>query len=1575
MLPASSAPATAAPLDKAHPDFDAWLARFTSEEHARHGPKAAHHVARALAFDVPDPDTFPPAPTTTGAVDPYLHQRQEDALGFKYVSAQLLTALADPARVAAAFRTLALANTALDAKKATPRNVVEVYRRYWSRHRAQGFAAFAHAYRTALAVGQTWSATTSPADALNAVVAWRDALAPEIAKELPDTLVWRTAAAAYTYAHPAAATTLLTRPGASKANQFDPTPTAEGFVDAAEQVHALADEPLPAALAGGVKRSGGGCIVCAAFAAANPTWKPAQPAHDADTCHVLQAMSTSTWARQATATDGVFARLVIGADGRAALPPPRPRRAKERPGNKPAKDKQTKKATTTALAAAIQGAMNDGLLHEDFLVFDTGCEAHVLNGRGHTLPVEMSDAEASVQGFGGPVAARQGTHPVLGDVLIAPEAPCSLFSHGQAVADGWTVSMADGFTARKDDNVLVFKPLQGRKLYVYAPSLPRPEAYPPRPAAFTVGREPTQEARGDEAGGVEGRMSGEDKLQQFLRIQHAALGHHPFAALPEVLTSKHARVDLPRGATLTSLRAAARQLQCTDCLVGGSTRHVVRNEQEAADAKCFPVGSAIEVDFVFAGAGQDLPCLFAVELATGFLFLRPLSSRTAPRVLEAVMSIRDELASMDHGLKLVRSDSEPVLLTLHAPLAQRGILYQPYPPGVHATQIERNVRTLKTRLRVLLASADARGIRYPQRVRPHLFAYGVASINATPSVHTAGSGMPRSTALTGKPVVLDKAVGFGDFVITHEPEEKTRPWDQPRAHLGMVVSAPLDGSSSIDVLDLGCNDHGVVTGRVHRRVQWTRVADEPWMRERVKLLPPMSVPEFASDVAPQLRLPPLVVTGVRPAAQPPTFTSSPAPPATAPSPALPATAVQPHPAESSPAPPATAAQPHPSESSPATPATATHPPAPAPAPRLADVVPRTLPTTVEQPVAPRPQAPTAPSGPLSQAVQAAIPPPPPPAPTPEPVPENARPRRSSRVDHDYAHADVYGFFAASDGSADTGVAGVLRAFMAEERMTDLPTHLPTLRQQYPAEYAAATRAELGKLLELGVFEPADPAQLPSAALRYQTARLKLVAKWGRDFTGAHRLKVRAVAGGDELERKAQWRGADENAPLPAAAPTITPLGLMMFLVLACVHRRFLVFFDVNSAYLHAEQSEEDDDVYLYLPREVAEVVVEMRPEWRRFVLSDGRLLMHVRRAIYGLRRSGRLWFERLMKLLLAFGFQPADTQPAFLLKHGDQAAVIYVDDGILQVPRQEDATPFIQHLNNNLQLGIKTKQQTPHRFLGVDIWQSTDRSFATVAQTHLIDEIVDLLKVTPAQHKRVPAPPDVLSKGLLEGPPADARFYASVVQKANYLWTRPDILFTLRVLQAVQTAPTEAAMKALRHLGGYLAATRTHGIVIYPNGPLHVTAFCDAAHGLHEDARGHGGTVVLLANTPVCTTSRKLSIVTDSSTAAETLQIANAIPNVLAARELLESTGAIVPTSILNVDCKPAITTCVNGFGKVAHKRALAVRVAAVKAELVEKTSSCSGSTTRTRLPTSSPRSSRRRPKCSASASFSTFST
>ena len=1353
-----SSPATAAPLDKAHPDFEAWFSRFIVDEHARHTHKVAHHVARALKHDDADPDAFPPAPTTVGTMDPFLHQRQDETQGFRYVSMQLLSALADPLRVAPAFRTLALANGTVGVKQTTPRQVVDAYRSYWNKHRPQGFTAFAQAYKGAAAIVASWNTTTLPADALTAVCTWWDALPPGVTEHVPADTMWRIATAAYVQAHPGAAATLLARTGATKANAFDPEATPEGFADAAEHVHGLSDDPAPvAALAGSVKR-GAECAVCASFSAAHPPWKPAQGEHGTDACQVLQSLSSSAFVKSATGPDGVFSRLMLSADGKATFPPYRRKKDKDdkAEGDKPRKPRRDK--STTALASTIQCAMADGLLQDGDLIFDTGCEAHILSGHS-SLPVTLTDAKATVRGFGGDITATWGKHPVLGDVLVAPDAPCSLFSCYQARETGWDITMADGFTARKGGNVLAFKPLAGRKLYVYAPSPPSPEAHLPRTAALATACEPTPEAR--EAGGAEGRVHA-DKLDAFLRTHHVALGHQPYPALAELLTSPHARVDLPRGATLASLSAAARHLQCADCLIGGNTRHVVRSDQEAADAKCFAVGTAIEVDFIFTGRGQDLPCLLAVELATGYLFLRPLTSRTTPRVVEAVVSIRDELAGMGHQLRLVRSDAEAVLLTLHDPLKQRGIEYDPYPPGVHAAHVERSVRTLKTRLRILLAAADARGISFPQRVRSHLFAYGIDAINATVSVHTAGSGMPRLTALTGKPVVLDKNVSFGDFVITRELEEKNRPWDKQRAHLGMVVRAPLDGSSSIQVLDLALNEWGQVTGRVHTRVQWGAVDDEPWMIERVKLLPAMSVPEFASDVASNPQVPPLAVTGVRREVPPPPFmtpSTTPASPFTTPSTT-----------------PASAALPPTSASSPAVPTTtAAVPPPRAPGPRLSAVLPPALPSPMDLAPVAGPHVPSVPVGPLSKAVQP-MPaghhlPPPPPAPVAQPPPTSTRPRRGTRVDHDYAQANAHGFFAAVDGTADVGITGVLHAFMASDHMTDMPTHLPTLRQQYPTEYAAATRAELGKLLELDVFEPADPAHLPSSALRYQTARLKLVAKWGRDFTGAHRLKIRAVAGGDEIERKAAWRGADESPPLPAAAPTITPMGLMMFLVLACVHRHFLVFFDVNSAYLHAEQTTEDDDVYLYLTREVAAVVVELRPTWQRFLLEDGRLLVHVQRALYGLRRSGRLWFERLMKLLLAFGFQPADTQPAFLLKHGGQALIIYVDDGILQVPREQDASPFIDHLNANLKLGIKTKMQTPHRFLGVNIWQSTDRSFATVAQTHLIDEIVELLKITPAQHKRVPAPADILTKGLLEGPPADVHFYASVVQKANYLWT------------------------------------------------------------------------------------------------------------------------------------------------------------------------------------------------------------
>ena len=464
-----SSPATAAPLDKAHPDFEAWFSRFIVDEHARHTHKVAHHVARALKHDDADPDAFPPAPTTVGTMDPFLHQRQDETQGFRYVSMQLLSALADPLRVAPAFRTLALANGTVGVKQTTPRQVVDAYRSYWNKHRPQGFTAFAQAYKGAAAIVASWNTTTLPADALTAVCTWWDALPPGVTEHVPADTMWRIATAAYVQAHPGAAATLLARTGATKANAFDPEATPEGFADAAEHVHGLSDDPAPvAALAGSVKR-GAECAVCASFSAAHPPWKPAQGEHGTDACQVLQSLSSSAFVKSATGPDGVFSRLMLSADGKATFPPYRRKKDKDdkAEGDKPRKPRRDK--STTALASTIQCAMADGLLQDGDLIFDTGCEAHIMGGHS-SLPVTLTDAKATVRGFGGDITATWGKHPVLGDVLVAPDAPCSLFSCFQARETGWDIAMSDGFTARKGGNLLAFKPLAGRKLYVYAPS-------------------------------------------------------------------------------------------------------------------------------------------------------------------------------------------------------------------------------------------------------------------------------------------------------------------------------------------------------------------------------------------------------------------------------------------------------------------------------------------------------------------------------------------------------------------------------------------------------------------------------------------------------------------------------------------------------------------------------------------------------------------------------------------------------------------------------------------------------------------------------------------------------------------------------------------------------------------------------------------------------------------------------------------------------------------------------------------------------------------------------------------------
>jgi hypothetical protein len=89
--------------------------------------------------------------------------------------------------------------------------------------------------------------------------------------------------------------------------------------------------------------------------------------------------------------------------------------------------------------------------------------------------------------------------------------------------------------------------------------------------------------------------------------------------------------------------------------------------------------------------------------------------------------------------------------------------------------------------------------------------------------------------------------------------------------------------------------------------------------------------------------------------------------------------------------------------------------------------------------------------------------------------------------------------------------------------------------------------------------------------------------------------------------------------------------------------------DISTAFLHGELSDNET------------VYVEQPP-----IINDGTdRVWRLKKSLYGLKQSGRKWYEKLVSLLHELGFKKAGYDPALFIRHTDaemQYIFIWVDD-------------------------------------------------------------------------------------------------------------------------------------------------------------------------------------------------------------------------------------------------------------------------------------------------------------------------
>ncbi|KAK2376223.1 putative mitochondrial protein [Trifolium repens] len=311
--------------------------------------------------------------------------------------------------------------------------------------------------------------------------------------------------------------------------------------------------------------------------------------------------------------------------------------------------------------------------------------------------------------------------------------------------------------------------------------------------------------------------------------------------------------------------------------------------------------------------------------------------------------------------------------------------------------------------------------------------------------------------------------------------------------------------------------------------------------------------------------------------------------------------------------------------------------------------------------------------------------------------------------------------------------------------------------------------------------------------------------------------------------------------------------------------------DVVTAYLYGSL---DSDIYMKLPEGFN------FPNANSLESREG-YSIKLNKSLYGLKQSGRMWYNRLSEYLLKEGYKNDSICPCIFIKRsGSEFAIIvvYVDDiNIIGTP--EELPKAINCLKKEFEMKDlgKTKfclgLQIEHVKNGIFVHQET--YIATLLKRFYMDKSHPLstpMVVRSLDVEKDPFKPKEKDEELL-GPEVP---YLSAIGALLYLanYTRPDIAFSVNLLSRYSSSPTRRHWNGVKHILRYLRGTMDMGL-FYPKVPkLELIGYADAGY-LSDPHKGRSQTGYLFTSgdTAISWRSVKQTITATSSNHAELLAL------------------------------------------------------------------------------------------------------
>jgi len=330
-----------------------------------------------------------------------------------------------------------------------------------------------------------------------------------------------------------------------------------------------------------------------------------------------------------------------------------------------------------------------------------------------------------------------------------------------------------------------------------------------------------------------------------------------------------------------------------------------------------------------------------------------------------------------------------------------------------------------------------------------------------------------------------------------------------------------------------------------------------------------------------------------------------------------------------------------------------------------------------------------------------------------------------------------------------------------------------------------------------------------------------------------------------------------------SSPTAAFSSVLIALKYAAVKKLKLMKIDIKGAFLNADLNEL---VYLLLDKKTTEMAIAVMPELKEFV-HNGRLYCLVKKALYGLVQSARLWYECMKGVLIQDGF--TETEPC-VFKKGDGIIILYVDD--LLVLGDDGFLDHVRSLMIEKFEEITEERSTKLNYLGMSVEILNDG--VKLSMTGYTDE---LIKDSDIKECTVPMGKNVFESDERAAVFGDKEYFHTCTAKLLYLSkrVRADILLPVSFLCTRVNSPTVEDNEKLNEVLGYLKATKSKHLFINESPDIELEVYVDASFSSHTDGKGHSGCVMLLGGSMVYASSRKQKICTKDSTEAEVVALSD----------------------------------------------------------------------------------------------------